>query len=403
MRRAWEDPLPRFHSRDPAMLEDPYSVYEGLRQAGPLCRGGPGQWVVTRYAEVAALLKDRRLGAEYPEEYHRLSVGDGPAVSFFQRIILDRDPPDHTRLRRLLGAAFSPSLVRRLADHIGDLVDRLLAPALDRGSFDAVSDLAFPLPVLVVCELIGIPTADRDSIRPRVTDLAKGFALVVPEHERPAAHEAVVWLREYIGDLVERKRVAPDDDLLSRMIAARDEGGQLTHDEIVDNAVFLFFAGFETTMNLIATGCHALLAYPDQLARLRADPSLVPAAVEEFLRYDAPIQAAARLVREPIEVGGRTIRAGRLLILLLGSANHDERQFAEPARLDVGRTPNPHVSFGGGVHHCLGAALARIEGQVAFSHLLKRFSVLEPAGEPVRRPSTTFRSFTTVPISVRAA
>jgi cytochrome P450 len=394
---------PKFDALDPAVLEDPYPTYAGLRRAGPLCRGGPGQWVVTRYADVAALLHDPGLGHQFPREYHRFSAGDGAAGEFFQRILLDRDPPDHTRLRRLMAAAFSPTLVRRLGDHIGDLVDELLAPALDRHRLDAVRDLASPLPVTVVCELLGIPAADRDLVRPRASDLCKAFGTYTPQSDRAAADAAVVWLRDYVGALLERRRAHPGDDLLSRMLAAVEGGSGLSYEEIVDNAVFLFFAGFETTMSLISTGCAALMRYPSELARLRADPALVPSAVEEFLRYDAPIQSVGRLVRRPREVCGRTIQAGRVLLLLLGSANHDEAQFACPGRLDVGRRPNPHVSFGGGSHFCLGAGLARVEAAVTFERLLRRFASIEPAGPQVRRPGTSLRAYASVPLAVKPA
>ncbi|MFI6491081.1 cytochrome P450 [Streptomyces sp. NPDC050564] len=394
----------KFDSRDPAVLSDPYPIYEELRSSGGLSRGGPGQWVVSRYDDVAPLLRDRRLSHEYPPEYHEFSIGDGPANSFFQRIILDRDAPDHTRLRRLMAKAFSPRLVQRMHDYIERQVDELLAPALERGSFDAVTGLAFPLPVTVVCELVGIPSVDRDLVRPRAIDLAKAFALYVAKEDREAAHEAVAWLRAYIAGLLAERRAALGDDLLSQMITAEvaeEPGARLSGEEIVDNVIFLFFAGFETTTNLIATSVAALLRHPAELARLRHDPGLLPTAVDEFLRYDAPIQATARLVKEPVQVGGRTVRPGRVLVLLLGSANHDERRFPDPERLDVGRTPNAHLSFGGGAHHCLGAGLARIEGQAALGWLLRNAPALEAAGDVVRRPSVTFRSYRSVPVSLR--
>lgn len=390
----------KFDSRDPAVLTDPYPTYTRLRDAGAVCRGGAGQWVVPRYDDVARLIRDRRLSHEYPPEYHAFSIGDGPANAFFQRIMLDRDAPDHTRLRNLMAAAFSPKLVRRLHDYIAEQVDHLLGDAYDRGKFDVVGDLAFPLPVMVVCELVGIPAVDRDLVRPRAIDLAKAFALYVPPEERAAAHEAVAWLRAYIGDLLEQRRRTPGEDLLSRILAAEAADPQLSMAEIVDNVVFLFFAGFETTTNLLATSLAALLAHPDQLARLRAEPSLVGSAVEEFLRYDAPIQATARMVREPLPIGDRVIRPGRVVVLLLGSANHDPARFDAPDTLDIGRSPNPHVSFGGGAHHCLGASLARIEGQVTLSWLLDRSTTFEPAGDVVRRHSVTFRSYSEVPASI---
>jgi cytochrome P450 len=393
--------LPRFDARDPVVLEDPYPTYAQLRSAGPLCRGGPGQWVVPRYAEVAALLRDRRLSHQFPEEYYRFSVGEGPASDFLQRIVLDREPPDHTRLRRLFSKAFGASLVGRMSDHIGELVDGLLAPALERDYLDAATDLAFPLPLLVVCELMGIPATRQNEVRPRAMDLGKAFVSDVAPEDRDAANSAVVSLREYLGELVEDRARRPGDDLLSRMLAVEEGGETLSREEVVDNAVFLFFAGFETSMGMIATGCAALLSHPEQLARLRKEPSLVPSAVEEFLRFDAPIQGAGRLVRVPVEIGGRTIRPGRVLVLLLGSANHDPNQFAEPDQLDVGRDPNPHVSFGGGIHHCLGASLARVEGRVVFERLLRRFAVFEPAAEPVRQRNTTLRTYGSIPIHVR--
>ncbi|MDG4800842.1 cytochrome P450 [Micromonospora sp. WMMD980] len=392
---------PRFDARDPAVVADPYPTYAALRAAGPLCRMGPGSWGVTRYADVARLVRDPRLGSEFPADYHRMSAGDGPAGSFFGSIILYRDPPEHGRLRRLMARAFSPALVRRLRPRIAAMVTELLDPAERAGRFDAVSDLAFPLPVMVVCALMGIPPADHERIRPHALDLSKAFAAIVPESDRPAADRAVEWLRGYLGEILDRRRAEPGDDLLSRMLAATDDDGAvLAADEIVDNAVFAFFAGFETTTNLIATGVAALLEHPDQQRLLRADPTLVPRAVEEFLRYDGPIQGVARLAREDVVIGDRTIRAGRVLILLLGSANRDPEQFADPDRLDVTREDNPHLSFGGGIHHCLGGYLARVEAQVTFETLLRRFPTLTAAGPARRQTDGTLRSYASVPVAV---
>ena len=401
------DPLPpRFDHDAPDVLVDPYPSYRELRNAGPLCRFGPGQWGVTRHAEVSALLRDRRLGHGYPPEYRRFAVGDGPAAEFFGAISIVRDPPEHTKLRGLMSKAFTPALVRGLSARLGELVDELLDPAAETGTLDVAKDLAYPLPITVICELMGVPASDRDLVRPRAADLARGWNTHVAEADRPAVHDSVVWLREYVGAMLDDRRRAAGDDLLSRMLAAAgDDGTGLTRDEIVDNAVFLFFAGFETTRNMISTGCAALLEHRDQLARLRAEPGLAPSAVEEFLRYDAPVQGAGRMVLEPIEVGGQVIRAGRVLVLLLGSANHDERVYAEPDRLDIGRSPNPQLAFGSGSHFCLGAPLAREEGRVVFQRLLSRFALIEPAGDPVRRFTSAgnIRAFESVPLSVRAA
>ncbi|MEZ0073197.1 cytochrome P450 [Planotetraspora sp. GP83] len=390
---------PKFDAREPAVLADPYPTYRDLRAAGPLCRMGPASYGVTRYDDVAALLRDPRLGSEFPEQYHRMSAGDGPAGRFFSRIILYRDPPAHTRLRRLIGKAFSPSLVRRTRPRIERMVDALLDPAAERGAFDAVTDLAFPLPVMVVCALMGIPESDDALIRPLALDLSRAFAAIVAEPDRAAADVAVEGLRAYLGDMLARRRADPGDDLLSLLLAAEEDGARLSHDEIVDNAVFAFFAGFETTTNLISTGCAALLDHPDQQKLLRDDPDLTPGAVEEFLRYDSPIQGVARLVREDVEVGGRAIRAGRVLVLLIGSANRDPARFDDPDGLRVDRSPNPHLAFGGGTHLCLGASLARVEADVAFRALLRRFGPLSPGAPPVRETGGTLRSYASVPVT----
>jgi cytochrome P450 len=397
------DATPRLDILDPAFVEDPYPEYARLRAAGPLCRIGPGSWGVTRHAEVTALQRDPRLGSEFPEGYHRLSVGDGPVAAFFQRIMLYRDPPEHARLRRLVSSAFSPPVVRRLRPRIEAMVDDLLEPALRRGRMDVAAELAYPLPVMVISALMGIPAEADEQLRRHATALGRAFAAVVPGPARAAADEAVGWLRAFVTDQLEQRRARPGDDLLSRLIAVESDGERLSTTEIVDNTVFAFFAGFETTVHLITNGCAALLRHPGELARLRADPALVPAAVDEFLRYEAPIQGTARLVRETLEIGGQTVRKGRVLVLMLGSANHDERVFADPWRLDVGRRPNPHVTFGGGMHLCLGGFLARMEGAVVFDRLIRRLSTFEPAGPIVRLTDTPFRALRQVPVAISGA
>jgi cytochrome P450 len=389
---------PRFDALDERVLEDPYPIYARLRDAGPLCRGMPGTWVVTRHAEVAALLHDRRLGSEFPPEYHRVSAGAGPASEFMSGILLYRDPPAHGRLRRLVGHAFAARLVRALERRIGELADELLEQLADDAPFDMIGDVASPLPVRVVCELMGIPAADHETIRPLASQLGRAFAAIVPARRREAADAAVLALREYLGALLAERRRAPGDDLLSHMLAAGDGAERLTHEEIVDNAVFSFFAGFETTTNLIGNGCAALLRHPSQLARLYADRSLLASAVDELLRYDAPIQGIARVVRSRVEIAGRRIMPGRVLVLLLGSANRDERVFADPDTLDVGRRPNRHLSFGGGIHYCMGATLSRMEARILFARLLRRFATIELAGEPVRESETCFRAYASLPV-----
>lgn len=397
---------PRFDPDTPENRLDPYPEYARLRASGPLCRGGPGQWVVTRYADVARLLADPGLGNAFPPEYHQFSAGDGPAADFLSRIVLHSDSPRHTALRRRLARGFTPHLVRQLGPRITGLVDQLLDGAARRGELEVVGELAFPLPVMVVCELTGIPADDRDQVRPKAFDLGRAFAASVSKEDRAAADEAVTWMRGYLGDLLDRRRREPGEDLLSHLAQAGAEAagsagaGRLSQEDVVDNAVFLFFAGFETTTSMIATGCAALLANPRERARLWRDASLARSAVEEFLRYDAPIQSRLRLVREPLAIGGREIRPGRALLLLVGSANRDEREFGRPAALDITRAPNPHLSFGGGAHYCLGAYLARIEGEIVFSRLVQRFADFRPAGPAIREPRSAFRTYASIPVAV---
>jgi cytochrome P450 len=393
----------KFDRFAPETMMDPYPVYERLRKSGPVCRGGPGEWVVTRYTDVAALLRDARLGHQFIDRYQTFTPTE-PVTTFFQSIIFERDEPRHQRLRQLLGRAFHPALMQHLSGRIHDLVNELIDAAFDRGSFDAVTDFAQPLPARVVGELIGIPVQDLDQFHQFAAQLSNAFDMRNPPNQnRDEANQALVWLRLYLRDLVTARRRRPGSDLVSQMLTTQlPAQDRLTDEEIIDNSIFVFFSGLETTKDLIAIGCACLLKFPVELERLRRDRSLVGSAVEEFLRYDAPIQALARLVREPMEIGGRRIKAGRVLVLLLGSANHDEDQFPRPSRMDVGRCPNQHVSFGGGSHYCLGAVLTRSTAGIAFEQLLARTTSFEAASPPVRFPNSAFRSYQSIPIRLKA-
>jgi cytochrome P450 len=260
------------------------------------------------------------------------------------------------------------------------------------------------LQLLIASDLLGIPEPDRAEVSRYAMDLGRAIILVpfvTPERGNGDAEAG--WLRRYVAALLPGRRRAGGDDVISAMLRAEHDGQRLTDDEVIDNAVFLLFAGFETSIHLIAGACAALLAFPDQLARLRADRSLIPTAVEEILRYDAPLQWVSRMPSEPVEVDGRVLKPGRVALLMLGSANHDGRQFTEPARLDVGRQPNPHLSFGGGPHHCLGVLLARAQGAIVLGTLLDRCAVIEPAGAPVRRLHPNIRGYASVPMMVSGA
>jgi cytochrome P450 len=380
--------LPTFDVAAATLLEDEFGTYRELRATSRVAKGGLGQWAVTRHADVSALLRDRRVEHHMPREYLEFAFGGGANGQFRERILLNRDGTDHTRLRRLMGQAFSAPLVRRLRAHIADLVDGLLEPLLDRGEFDVVEDLALPLPVAVICELLAIDSVDRDEVASHTRQLF--------DPDRAVVDRAVEWIRAYIGEILDGRPADPEGDLLQRMLAAEDggdggDGGDaLTHDEIVDNAALLFVAGFETTKHLIASGVHALLDFPDQLDLLLRDPALAEGAVEEVLRFDGPVVAVPVVATEPIDIGAIRIKEARVLNLLLRCANHDGDVFADPERLDIRRAPNPHVAFGGGVHHCLGSMLARVEGEVVFWRLAAQVQAIDRAA-PAERPLGQYR------------
>ncbi|MEU5695070.1 cytochrome P450 [Actinosynnema sp. NPDC020468] len=380
---------PRF---DPALGDDPYPRYAELRAVSPVARAGPGMWAVTRHEDVAALLRDRRLGHEFPDSARRAFARAGGAPeSALRTIVSGLEPPAHTRVRRALTAAFTPGVVRGMRAGIAAFTDAVLARARDVGRFDALADLALPLQTAVACDLVGVPEADRAELVARAVVVGRAF-IQVPLVA--AGHEAeVAWLRSYVGDLLADRRARPGADVLSRLAA-----GGLSDDEIVDNAVFLFFAGYETAVHLVAAGCAALLEHPEAWRALTPDG--VPGLVEEVLRHDAPIQWVARVTSQPVRVGDHTLREGRAVLLLIGSANRDERRFPEPDRFRPDRFPNPHLSFGAGVHACLGAVLARAQGAMVFTRLAA-LPAFTPAGPAVRRPHPNLRGFTSVPVAVR--
>lgn len=393
---------PKFDVLDPDLLVDPYPLYQRMREESALCRGGPATWVVTRYADVSALLRDERIGHEFPSRLGRPDVLLGIKPNFeLPTIVSAIEPPAHTRIRGALSHALTPPVVRKLTTLIERTAAELLASALRRQEFDVVTELAFPLQTAVTCTLVGVPEADRAEVTRRGVALGRSlilFPFVSPElgNGVPDAR----WLRDYVTRLVYERRARPQDDLVSALVTATDE---LTTDEIVDNVVFLFFAGFETSIHVLTSGVAALLAFPDQLARLRADPSKLAAAVEEFARYDAPIQWIVRVTKEPVEIAGRTLRAERILLLMLACANRDPRQFTDPDRVDIDRKPNGHLSFGAGIHRCMGLHLGRAQAAASIRALLEGTAELAPAGDPVVRPHPNLRGYSTLPVAVRPA
>lgn len=392
---------------DPAVRADPYPTYDDLRASGPLVPGLFGSRAVTRHADAFTVLRDARFSSNARhqpghEQFAELArqVGLGDLEGLMERVLLFADPPDHTRLRRLVSAAFTPRAVEAMRPRLAVIVDDLLDQLGANGGGDLVDALAFPLPVTVISEMLGVPPADHAMLRAWTGDLVKALD---PSDDMtvffPAA-EAMRAMRAYFDELAQARRATPGDDLLSALILAEDGGDRLTHDELLDMTILLFGAGHETTVNLISGGVLELLRHDDQLALLRSDPTLIGSAVEELLRFAPPVQLTARIATADVELAGEAISRGTELVVLLACANRDPDVFTEPDRLDITRGDNRHLSFGGGIHLCLGAPLARIEGQEAIGRLVRRFPDLALATDQVEwKPTTTIRGPARLPIT----
>jgi cytochrome P450 len=369
----------------PAMLDDPYPVYRRLRETDPVHWHEPfGAWVLTRYHDVVAALHDPRFSSERTGTMQEMAGQPGlkPFFDFLATRMLYADPPRHTRLRGLVSKAFTPHAVEAMRPHIQALVDQCLDRVQPQGRMDLIADLAYPLPVTVIVEMLGVPVEDRERLK-RWSDefivyFSKSPAQVTPQ-EYDRAAQAVAAEEDYFRAAVARLRAGAEPSLLGALARVEEAGDRLTEQEVYANANLLLTAGHETTTNLIGNGVLALLRHPDQLAKLRADPSLLPGAVEEFLRYDSPVQFTHRVAKEDVAVGDKVIRRGQFVYLMLGAANRDPARFPDPDRLDVVRKDNHHVSFGQGPHFCLGAPLARLEAQTALGTLLRRFPRLRLA------------------------
>lgn len=386
---------------DPAELfADPYAVYARLREAGPVHRftgtDGLPAWLVTRYDDVRQALADPRLSLDKahakPGGYRGLALP--PALD---ANLLNMDPPDHTRIRRLVSQAFTPRRIARLREPVRRTADALLDAVAPLGRADLIADYAAPLPIAVICELLGVAEGDRPDFR-SWTD-----ALVVPDPARPdGAREAVRALLAHFAGLLARKRAEPADDLLSALIAVRDEEDRLSEDELMSLAFLILFAGYENTVHLIGNAVLALLVDPPQLAALRADPARTGAAVEELLRYDGPVPLAIRrFPTEDVTIGGVAVPAGETVLLSLAAAHRDPRRFPEPDRLDLGRDGAGHLALGHGIHYCIGAPLARLEAEIALTALLERLPGLAlavPVDALRHRPSLRTRGLLALPV-----
>jgi len=357
-------------------FDNPYDQYRRLREARPVHQSPLGPWTLTRYDDCSRLLRDPSLSVMVRNaSVDRRLMRDPEGEERESKAILNLDPPDHTRIRRLVSKAFTPKRVEALVPTVQALVAGMLDDVEARGSCELIHDVAFPLPFAVISEMLGMPEADRDQLRDWSHTLVRTLEpLTTPEDvpELTAASDAMI---EHVAAAIEWKRATPADDLLSAMIAAEEEGDRLTTEELVAQVILLFVAGHETTVNLIGNGTLALLRHPDQLALLRQRPDVIGNGVDELLRYDSPVQFTRRIALQPFEIAGETVAKGDFIFTILGAANHDPEHFGPDAeRLDLTRRDAPHhISFGGGIHHCLGAVLARAEARVAIGTLVQRF------------------------------
>jgi cytochrome P450 len=388
----------------PDVIVSPYAHYRALREKAPIhTMEMPGfgvLHVLSRYADCKAVLASHDFGKgerfdQGPSLFASAEEQAALREEYEQRMrpMLFLNPPDHTRIRSLVARGFTPRRIEALKPRIAAMVDEVLDGLAGGGEVELLDTLAFPVPAAVIGMLVGVPPADYGWFRTRARDGAASLELNADVDVLSKAATALGEMTEYFDHLVEVRRAAPEDDLLSVMIAAEEDGDRLTHDELIANAILMFAAGFETTTNLIGNGLVALCQNPDQLERLRADRSLMPTAIDELLRYDSPVQLDGRdaLVDATLP-DGTTVGAGDTVITMLGAANRDPDRFADPETLDVGRTDNAPMSFAWGIHHCLGAALARAEGELVFGALLDRFSGIELLDDPPRwRRSLTLR------------
>lgn len=392
--------LPEFH-------ENPYPFYHRLRALDPVHWSDmAGRWVLTRYSDCVAVLRDAARFSADPNTWSEFTNfvtaqgGPGPLMEMQTNWMLMKDPPDHTRLRTLVTKAFTPRIAEGMRPRVQAIVDDLLDKVQAAGCMDLIADLAFPLPTIVICEMLGVPVEDREQFKGWTRDLARSLDPIVTPEIMAAADHATVAFVDYFRSLIATRRKNPQHDLLSGLIATEEQGDRLTEEELLATAILLLGAGHETTMNLIGNGTLALLRNPDQLTKLQRNPTLMPSAVEEFLRYDGSVQMTARTALVDVEIGGKIIAKGVQAIIVLGAANRDPAHFADPDRLDITRPDNRHIVFSYGIHHCLGAPLARVEGQVAINTLLRRMPQLQLTTEPLEwRETVTLRGLKALPIT----
>ncbi|MDQ0243628.1 pimeloyl-[acyl-carrier protein] synthase [Bacillus fengqiuensis] len=390
-----------FTPLSPDFLTNPYPFYHHLRSKDPI------QWVssikekgwfVTGYKEASTVLKDSRFKTRIPLPQNSKAYEQLTSVQ--KNMMLFKNPPDHNRLRSLVSKAFTPRVIGDLRPYIEETVNQLLDNVQDTGRMDIISDLAFPLPGTIIAGILGVPIDDRQQFKEWSTILIRTIDLTRTEKVLHSGSDVALKLTDYFRNLIKQRMQHPQNDLISTLIKEEEQGSKLNEDELLATCILLLIAGHETTVNLIGNGVLSLLKHPEQLKKLKEDPSLIHSAVEELLRYESPTQMTARFAAEDIEIGGKFIRKGHQVYILLGAANRDPEHFSNPDQLDITRTPNQHLAFGAGAHFCLGASLARLEAQIAINALLQRIPNLQLEADILEwRRLVGFRALKSLPVS----
>jgi pimeloyl-[acyl-carrier protein] synthase len=407
--RKPERTLSLYHLLDPEVLADPYPLYARLRDEDPVHWDAfLHAWVVTRYADVVQVLHHFSANrTPTPEQLSTMGLSAlNPIAQVMVRQMLFLDPPDHTRLRALASAAFTPRRVELLRAHIQEIMNGLLDAISPKGRMDLIADFASPAPAIVTAEMLGVPVADHDQLKDWSADFAEMLGNFQHNPDRfPKVLRSVESMCSYFRSAMNDQRLHPRDGLIRAMMAAEVDGARLTEEEIIANLIVTMVGGQETTTNLIGNGMLTLLRNPVEMERLREDPSLIPSAVEELLRYESPSQHTARLAPADLEMGGRKIRKRQALIAVMGAANRDPERFPEPNRLDIERKDNRHLAFGWAAHFCFGAALARLEGQIAFESILRRLPnlALDTTAPLEWRHNLGLRGLTALPVNFTAS
>jgi hypothetical protein len=395
---------PIFNPFSPDFLRNPYPAFQQLRSSAPIMRTEMGFWVASRYDDVTTILRDKRFGkcfVQRTEKQHGPDIWEQPVYASMRNWMLVMDPPDHGRLRGLVARAFAPRHLKALRPRIQQLVDDSLDAVQDNGGMEFIKDFAHPLPVHVICDMLGIPLEERNQFfeGSRLSGRLIDPTPMTPD-ERKQVNEGHQQQAAYFQDLFERRRKTPGDDIITELLGAADDGDKLSDDELIGNIILLFGAGHETTVNMLGNGLLALLSDRPQWETLVADPSLVPNAVEEMLRFDSSVQMTGRVAFEDVEIGDVTIPAGEAVLNLLGAANRDPEHYDSPESFQVDRQNVQPASFGGGIHHCLGAPLARLEGEIAMAALIKRLPNIQLANDdPDWRLTFTLRGLTSLPVT----